>query len=100
MILVLPAILSSSAAALAAAPCPSQPVRLVVPIAPRGPKDIAARMIAGNLTERLATQVIVENRAGAGEVIGAEGVSFRTVMNVMRDTCDTLVHGRLLRVRL
>ena len=53
---------------------PSKPVKIVVGFAPGGGSDFAARVIAQQLTERLKSQVIVENKPGAGSLIGAEFV--------------------------
>ena len=51
---------------------PARPVRLIVPSAPGGSNDTVGRLIATQLGERLGRQMIVDNRGGAGTVIGTE----------------------------
>lgn len=54
---------------------PSRPVRLVVPSAAGGGTDLLARVIAQKLSESLNQQLVVENRAGAGQMIGIDLVA-------------------------
>src|SRR5260370_27888315 len=66
------AALAISAAQAAAQSWPDKPVRIVVPFGPGGPADVYARILAQQLTETFKQQFIVDNKPGAGAVIGTD----------------------------
>lgn len=79
-----------SAAATAADSYPARPIRLIVPFAPGGGTDMVARVIAPRLSERLGgTPVIVDNRGGAGAVIGTAMAAKATPDGYTLLVCDT-----------
>lgn len=57
---------------------PQRPIRLVVPYSAGGSTDTVARITGARLTERLGQQVVVDNRTGAGTLIGTEIVKAAT----------------------
>src|SRR4051812_37309230 len=54
---------------------PNHPITLIVPYPPGGGVDTIARVIGGKLTDRLGQQVVIENRPGAGAVIGTRAAA-------------------------
>ena len=69
------AIALCSVAAPYAADWPAKPVRIVSPFAPGGTSDTLARLLAGELGERFGQIFFVENRGGAGGLIGSAAVA-------------------------
>jgi tripartite-type tricarboxylate transporter receptor subunit TctC len=51
---------------------PTRPVRIIVPTGPGGSYDVAARLLADQLSNRLGQGVFVENRTGAGTIVGTQ----------------------------
>lgn len=73
--LALPLLMALVSSALAQQPFPSQPMTIVVPYAAGGVTDTLARIVAERLGPRLGVPVVVDNRGGAGGVIGAQIVA-------------------------
>jgi len=53
---------------------PSHPIRLIVPYAPGGGADAVARIVAKRVSETIGQPIVIENRGGAGSIIGTEDV--------------------------
>jgi tripartite-type tricarboxylate transporter receptor subunit TctC len=97
--------LGSCAPAYSAGPAddyPNRPIRLVVPFPPGGGTDIVARAIVVKLTEGWGQQIIIDNRGGAGGVIGADTVAKSTPdgYTLLFGTPGALVINPLLNSKL
>ncbi|HVE88384.1 MAG TPA: tripartite tricarboxylate transporter substrate binding protein [Burkholderiaceae bacterium] len=69
------ALIGTASCALAQAPYPNKPIRLVVPFTTGGVTDTSARVVADFLSKRLGQQVVVDNRPGASGNIGTQQVA-------------------------
>ena len=72
-LVTIPVLLAVAATAGAQA-FPVKPLRLIVPFTPGGDTDVVARLLASKIAEPLGQQVVVENRPGAGSLIGMEAM--------------------------
>jgi tripartite-type tricarboxylate transporter receptor subunit TctC len=69
------ALLAAASAVVCAQSYPVKPVRLLVPFVAGGNTDIIARVVTPEMSKALGQQLIIENRAGAGSVVGTEVVA-------------------------
>jgi len=69
------ALLACGTALVAAQDYPTKPVRIIVPFAASGPADVYARFLAQRLQEALGQTFIVDDRPGAGSIIGTDAVA-------------------------
>jgi tripartite-type tricarboxylate transporter receptor subunit TctC len=75
LLIAVAGLLLALGAPVAAQDYPSKPVRLIIPFPPGGSNDVVGRMIALQLSDRLGKQVVVDNRGGAGGIIGTEAAA-------------------------
>jgi tripartite-type tricarboxylate transporter receptor subunit TctC len=54
---------------------PTKPIKLIVPFPPGGPNDIIARVVGAKMSELLGQPVVIDNRGGAGGVLGTDAVA-------------------------
>jgi tripartite-type tricarboxylate transporter receptor subunit TctC len=54
---------------------PNRPIRLIIPFPPGGSNDVVGRLVANQLSEKLGHKVFVDNRGGAGGVLGTEAAA-------------------------
>ena len=54
---------------------PDRPIRMILPASPGGPVDVIARTVGAGLSDALGQPIVMDNRAGAGGIIGAETVA-------------------------
>jgi tripartite-type tricarboxylate transporter receptor subunit TctC len=75
MFATLSAVCAGFAGPAAAQSWPDKPVKIVVPFGPGGPADVYARILGQELTETFRQQFIIDNKPGAGAIIGTEVVA-------------------------
>jgi tripartite-type tricarboxylate transporter receptor subunit TctC len=80
---------------------PVRPVRLVVPYAAGGPTDAFARALAESWARSLGGTIVVENRTGAGTLVGTEGVArsapdgYTVLLTTVAHAVNPSIHAKL-----
>jgi tripartite-type tricarboxylate transporter receptor subunit TctC len=68
-------LLVSSSSSPASAAYPDRPIKIVVPFAPGGGTDVVARTLAQEMARDLGASIVIENKPGAGTIIGTQAVA-------------------------
>lgn len=95
------ALLLAVAPAVLAQDYPSKPIRFIVPYAPGGSSDILARLFGQQLFESLGQTIVVDNRPGAGSVIGTAILAksapdgYTIILSDMPHTINPAVYGKV-----
>ncbi|MGQ0525175.1 MAG: Bug family tripartite tricarboxylate transporter substrate binding protein [Betaproteobacteria bacterium] len=93
--------LAGFAPIVAAQDYPNRPIRMVVPFAPGGGSDISGRVLADGLGEALKTTVVVDNRPGAGSILGCDIVAkanpdgYTTLLGNISMAFNTAIYRKL-----
>src|SRR4051812_40744782 len=80
---------------------PTKPIRFIVPYAPGGSSDILARLFGQRLAETMGQPLVVDNRAGAGSMIGTELTAkapadgYTIILSDMPHTINPAVYGKV-----
>jgi tripartite-type tricarboxylate transporter receptor subunit TctC len=100
--IVAAAALSAPLALAQPAKWPAKPIRIIVPFPPGGLTDAYARMYGDQLTRQLGASVVVENKTGAGAVIGIDAVvkSPADGYTLLVTTTGTVMQNRVLYTKL
>jgi tripartite-type tricarboxylate transporter receptor subunit TctC len=98
---VLLAALVSVASLASAQNYPTRPIRMVVPFAPGGGSDISGRVLADGLSEALGQSIVVDNRPGAGSILGCDIVAkanpdgYTTLLGNISMAFNTAIYKKL-----
>ena len=80
---------------------PSKPVRFIVPYAPGGSSDVLARTLGQKLAESLGQQVVVDNRPGAGSMVGTDAAAksapdgYTIILSDMPHAINPSIHAKV-----
>jgi tripartite-type tricarboxylate transporter receptor subunit TctC len=94
-------VLSGTLSAAQAQDYPSRPIRMVVPFAPGGGSDISARVLADGLSDALGQSIVVDNRPGAGSILGCDIVAkanpdgYTTLLGNISMAFNTAIYKKL-----
>src|SRR5688500_16191747 len=72
LLLSLGSLFVSAAACSQAQPYPVRPIRMIIPFSAGGATDVPGRIVAQKLSDTIGQQVVVDNRPGAGSIIGTD----------------------------